>query len=473
MNKLAQAISNEFNDTVTENGMGALKSTTSKCVDLFFSIGAMRGQNIIPAFAAAFAENPNLAVRIALWARDVREGAGERQIFRDICSWLEILGNREAQLIIPKISEIGRWDDLLVFNILSTKKIAFEQIRGALMQGNGLCAKWMPRKGPVAEELTKYFNLTPRKWRKLLVNTTKVVEQQMCAKDWNHIEFGKVPSIAAKRYQKAFLRNATDNYNTYLSKLSSGEEKVNAAAIYPHQVVQGMHTKEGATLALAQWEALPNYMGSESILPMVDVSGSMAGANVLDIAVALGLYVADKGKGPFKDCFLTFSGKPKLHHLSGNIIAKYNQMERADWDMNTNISAAFAEILLTAVRNRVSAEDMPRYLLILSDMQFDQCTTFDNVYEARIGVYPNNIINPMRAMQVVSSHYQQAGYQVPKIVFWNLADRGNNIPVKFSEDGVALVSGFSPSIMKSVLKAENFNPQAIMLDTVMRERYDF
>lgn len=478
MNKFAQVIAQESNATVTEKGMAAFKSSNDRNVDLFFKIGAMRGQNVVPAFQLAFDENADIATRIALWARDVREGAGERQLFRDITNYLETKAPSTLVKMLPLIPVLGRWDDLLIFNNPHVNGLVGSLISKALEDSNGLCAKWMPRKGPVAVGLTKFFGVSPKQWRKTLVSLTNVVEQKMCAKDWNHIEFGKLPSLASKRYSKAFLRNATDNYNTYLGLLSEGKEKVNAAAIYPHQIVERIETTQDVVLADAMWNALPNYLGDEAILPMIDTSGSMhqhignASTMVAHIAFALGMYLAEKSKGPFKDCFLTFSENSEFQKLTGSITSRYQQVNTAGWGGTTNIASAFNAVLEMALKNKVSVKDMPKIILILSDMQFDQCVNLGtkSTLETQYSWSVRPKVNP-NALEMIKQKYQASGYPVPKIVFWNLCDRGNNIPVLFRQDGTALISGFSPAIMKSVLAAKNFTPEDIMMETVMSDRY--
>jgi hypothetical protein len=183
--------------------------------------------------------------------------------------------------------------------------------------------------------------------------------------------------------------------------------------------------------------------------------GNNSKVTCLDVAVSLGLYLADKNVGKFKDTFLTFSGSPELLHLKGNIIQKCQQMVKSNWDMNTNLVKAMDKILKTAVEGNVSQEEMPQMLLILSDMQFDQCAKFDD-----------------SAMQMITRKFQAAGYNVPTIVFWNLR-AADNVPAKFDQRGVALISGFSPSIMKAVLSGdtEQFTPEGIMLKAVMSDRY--
>jgi hypothetical protein len=165
--------------------------------------------------------------------------------------------------------------------------------------------------------------------------------------------------------------------------------------------------------------------------------------------------LADKNKGVFKDTFLTFSTKSELLTLKGNIVDKVNQIVRSKWDMSTNLHAAFEKILSVAVKANAPQEDMPAMVLILSDMQFDQCVRNDD-----------------SAMQMIERKYAEAGYTMPKVVFWNL-NASDNVPVKSDKSGAALVSGFSPAIMASLLGAdvEQFTPEGIMLKTVMVDRY--
>jgi len=468
MSTFAQAVAAQT--TTTTNGAKAYTSTLSAAVDLFFKIGASRGKNIISDFTAAYVENPDVALRIAQWARDVRGGSGERQIFRDILQHLENSAPADAQRLINNIPEIGRWDDLLVLTNPLLKQHAFGLIKVALEAGNGLCAKWMPRKGKVAEELRAFLGYSPKRYRKTLVTLTQVVETQMCAQQWDEIEFGKVPSVAAARYKKAFNRNAPETFAAYADALSKGEAKVNAGAVFPYDVLKGAFSQYGRNSmplperqhAIAQWAALENFVGDASVLPMVDVSGSMycpagghnskSNVTCMQVAVSLGLYLAEKNTGAFKDTFLTFTDQPKLYNLKGDVFQKMDQMT-GKVGYSTNIQAAFREVLRVAVEGKVAQADMPANIVILSDMQFDQVSRDDAT-----------------AFDMIREEYKAAGYDAPRIVFWNLNAHGN-VPTRFNQSGVALVSGFSPAIAKTVLKAENFDPMNIMLQAVMVDRY--
>lgn len=468
-------MSNTFVDAVenqearTTNGMKAHKSTTNKVVDLFFKIGASRGKDIVPDFVKAYVEDKALAARVALWARDARGGAGERKLFRDILAYLEFADEDLAMAMLHKVPELGRWDDIFCFKSDKFKHAAYDMLKAALENKDGLAAKWTPRKGELAAEIRNYFGWSPKFYRKTLVGLTKVVETQMCANDWDNINFNHVPSLAAARYKKAFNRHGTA-FAEYVAKLVKGDAsvKVNAGAVYPYDVLKGVGSyrfgfdKTEKDHVIAQWAALPNYVGDANILPLVDVSGSMccpAGGkgttSCMDVAVSLGLYLAEKNQGKFKDTFLTFSSTPELLHLKGNVIEKMDQMVRSSWSMSTNLNAAFNRILEVAVKGNVPQAEMPEMLLILSDMQFDACAKYDH-----------------SAMEMIERKYAQAGYNVPQIVFWNL-NASDNVPVKADKSGAALVSGFSPSIVKAVLGADmsEFTPYGIMMKTIMNDRY--
>lgn len=480
MTTFANAILNA--KTTTENGMRARVSSGAACVDLFFKIGAMRNQDPIPAFVAAYAEDRETALRIAQYARDIRGGMGERKIYRAILNWLSVNDAEAANALASKTPLIGRWDD--IFEFIKNPKMhdhITSMIRNGLEVEDGLLAKWLPREGknrPLAGIIRSSLKMTPKQYRKTLVRLSTVVESDMCAKNWDGINFSHVPSVAASRYRTAFWRN-TPKFAEYVEQLKQQKlnpvlegsiVKVNASAIFPHDVIKGKFSTYGAAplsatdldFMTAQWDALPNYVGDASILPLVDVSGSMgisAGGTkttCLDVAVSLGLYLADKNVGKFKDTFLTFSAEPQLLHLKGNIVQKLDQMVRSKWNMNTNLEAALVKILATAIAGDVPQSEMPKVLLILSDMQFDQC------------IRPND-----SAIKMIKDKYKAAGYTYPAVVFWNLRDAGNT-PVKYNKIGTALVSGFSPAILKSVLSADldDFTPESVMWGAIGNPRYD-
>lgn len=458
----------QTNDTTTENGMSTNSSSLNRCVDLFFIIGAVRGehpQRILNKFIKAFNENPLIAIKILFWSRDIREGAGERTVFRIIWKWLCEKDSYTAIKNLPNVEFFGRWDDHLVGIGTPSENDIIQRIGACIGLGNGLAAKWMPRKGPIANILRKKLGLTPKEYRKFLSSHTNVVESLMCGKKWNIIDYSKLPSLSLSRYTTAFKRNDGERFLQYIEDIKSGKTTINAKAVYPYDVIKNLN-EGNADLAIQQWNALPNYMlnTNELILPLVDVSGSMKqpvtknnpNLDIMNIALSLGLYISERNIGAFKDYFMTFSNEPTLQHLTGDLEDRLNQLEKSAWDMTTNLEQVFKTILNSALENNVQPDGMPTKVLILSDMEFNKC-----------------IVNPKQnAMEMIESAYCYAGYKVPQIVFWNLKSRHNNIPVKFNKLGTALISGFSPSILKSVLNMDMMNPESVMLKTVTDERYE-
>lgn len=465
----------------TFNGMTTNSSTLNECVNMFFSIGAMRGKDtelVTSLFSNAFDEDPRTAMRILFWARDVRGGAGERQIFRDILSYLAVKNPEAVKVNLDLIPEYGRWDDVHVLFGTPLEDDAIKIVVKGLEEENGLTAKWTPRKGEIFNKIRRALKVDPKTLRKTLVNLSNTVEQKMCAGDWESIEYSKVPSLAISRYGKAFGKNDQERFGEFIESLQRGETKVNTGALYPYDVTKNINVRGEADLAIEQWKSLPNWMegSNERIIPVVDTSGSMmtsAGKNgnvtCLDVAVSLGLYISERNEGPFKDTFITFSSKPQIQVLKGNLVDRFSQLRNSDWGMSTNIQAVFDKILEEAIRRNIPQDQMPTKVLILSDMEFDMANSSNGGGYWRRGV--EHEWNPT-VMDLVDEMYSEAGYERPNIIYWNLNASGGNFPVKYDESGTALVSGFSPSIMKSLLGGEDMSPVSIMDKTVNSDRYE-
>ena len=467
MNKLVESTLTK--DSKTLNGMLTHSTSLNKCLDFFALAGASRNMSendITKLFTGAFAENPNFAAKILFWARDIRGGAGERRLFRICMMWLSENYPAESKLLTEHIPEFGRWDDIFY----GDSDQAIESIIWALASANSLCAKWMPRKGPIANQLRKEMDCTPKEYRKALVALTNVVETRMCKKEWNQITYKGIPSKAFSKYQKAFWKNDPTRFESFLNDVKEGKSSINAGAIFPHDVIKSYINDYDATNNAAiteQWNALPNYMegSTERILPVCDVSGSMNGTP-MDVSISLGLYISERNEGAFKDAFMTFSANPEMQYLKGDVFQRVQQLSQADWSMNTDLQLTFKTILSKAVSEKVPVNEMPTKLLIISDMEFDaahgdQWSSYDEVSEW----------NPT-AMEMIKNEYKQSGYEMPGIVFWNVNGRAGSITSQATTENTALVSGFSPAILTSVLSGKITHPLQVMIDTIQNERYN-
>ncbi len=482
----------EANRTYTENGAVTHATTYSDCLDLFATIGALRSsseQEILKRFVRAFAEDPDLAMKTLFFARDVRGGLGERKVFRVCLRWLAENKPASAKKNISYIAEYGRWDDLLSFMGTPCEKDALLVIKqqletdlNAMDIGDeiSLLAKWLPSVNAsnaqtvaYAKRIARFLGMPDATYRKTLVKLhshIRIIENNLRQKDYS-FDYSKQPSKAMFKYRKAFQRNDSERYSAFLSKVSRGEVQLHAGTLMPYELVEpyldvrgyrnsfmrNISENEKNTLN-ATWASLPAFGGDENALAVVDTSGSMyCGGKPLPAAVALslGLYFAEHNTGAFQNHFIEFSSRPQLIEVKGDTfadrlryVASFNEVA------DTNLEAVFDLILNAAVRNKIPQEELPATLYLISDMEFNCCvrnagaTNFENA-KVKFAVH---------------------GYQLPKIVFWNVQNRNTQQPVTQNEQGVALVSGCTPRIF-NMISAGGLSPLGYMMEILGAERY--
>lgn len=483
------------NLSITENGARGYKSTGKALVDLNFKVASLRNasdDDILALFMDAFYENEELAMKWLFFARDVREGLGERRLFKVIIQYLAHYRESDVNKVIQYIPEYGRWDDYFVLLNTYMKDKVISILRSQLYKDVenwkagteiSLLAKWLPSENASSKEtkklalkLCKSFGLTPRLYRVTLSNLRKylkVVEVDMSHRDWDKINYSAVPSKANLKYNKAFLRNDEERRREFLSKVESGDEKINAGTLYPHDIVLSYmksadkeYWNYTTTYHVDQtleslWKALPNTVnGNQSTIVVADGSGSMLSGSVvppLAVANALAIYFAERCNGEFKDKYITFSEHPRLVDMSSvhSLAHKLMIAEKHSEVANTNIEAVFDLILKTAIAGEMRQEDIPANVLIISDMEFDGCS------------YPHD---KSSLFDNISKKFEMAGYKLPRLVFWNVASRTGTIPMTENENGVALVSGFSVHIAKMVLSGK-LDPYEVLVEQLMSERY--
>ena len=473
----------EVNNTVTENGAQTHMTTGSDCLDLFATIGALRGatdDEIITRFVRAYTENRDIAMKLLFFARDIRGGLGERRVFKVILNWL---ANNEPATVrknIVHIAEYGRFDDLLCLmgtacekEMLDVLKMQFETDNEALKNGNevSLLAKWLPSVNAsnaetvlLAKKIARHFGMNDASYRKALVALRahiRIIENNLREKDYS-FDYSKQSSKAMYKYRKAFIRNDGDRYHSFLKKVSIGEAKLHAGTLMPYEIIAPFFRKkvgmEERKAIHTTWISQEDFGNTENALAVIDGSGSMyCGAAPIPAAVAfsLGIYFAERNSGAFQNHFITFSENPQLVEIKGeDILDKVRYCQSYDEVANTNIQKVFELILDTAVKNAVPQEELPQKLYIISDMEFDSCTD-----DASLSNF-----------EYAKKIYAEAGYTLPEIVFWNVESRNRQQPVTMNEQGVALVSGCTPRLFKMVASG-TMNPWAFMLEVVESERY--
>lgn len=511
------------NYTYTENGAIALKSTGNKVLDAFGSLAAMRdapAEDILRVFYTAFYEDQALTMRLLFYVRDIRGGQGARRVFRIITRHLALTN---PDLIINNFDNFlffGRGDDL--FCLFETPieeqmmqyvlKVLAEDL-AAVHNGGGcsLLAKWMPsinsaskNSRELARKFIQYWGLSNQRYRLLLSQLRRqidIVESYMSANEWDKINFENLPSRAAMLYSDAFARHCLESYVQYLTEVAQGESKINAAALFPVDIINKVMSEpdslKNRILYDALWKALPDYFEglNETGICVVDTSGSMTWTNLkgnitpLKVALSLGLYCADKAKGPFANHFITFSGSPELQEITGeNIFEKISCMQHTNWGVNTNVEAVFDLILNTALANNSPQEDLPSKLYIISDMQFDACAFKGDRYWGED--QKKNAIKPETLIESMRQKYAENGYVMPALIFWNVAGKQTGIfQLKATDGQCCMVSGYSSSLFKSIIEGTDFetetntetgeeiqkqkiDPVTVMERTLNSERYD-
>ena len=499
LNSFEEVLDKKYNISITENGAVGYATTKHDLLDMNFKVASYRHMStdqMIHDFVGALNQDFELAIAWLFYVRDVREGLGERRLFRTLFKYLAESHPATAAKLVGYIGEYGRYDDLMELLdtavhqdvmkvIVTTLTSDIENMKAG--KSISLLAKWMPSNNTSshvtvarAKILQKALKLSPKEYRKMLAslrNYLNVVECDMSANNWSEINYEAVPSKANLIYKKAFLKHDEARRLEYLAKLEKGEAKINSAAAFPHDIDHkyskgnggwgySLATKVDPTLE-AMWKALPD-MGIENTIVVADGSGSMtctvdnsSGVTALEVANALAVYTAERCRGEFKNTYITFSSRPQLVHLNGRtLLDNLREAARHNEVANTNIEATFDLILKTAVDGHMAQEDLPKNVLIISDMEFDSATSQG---WGRSSVNAN-------LFEQIKRKFAAAGYKVPRLIFWNVNSRSCTIPVKENDLGVALVSGFSVNILKMVM-SDRMDPWMLLVDTLVSARY--
>lgn len=497
MNSLSRTLNDEFNYAMTENGAMAYRTTGKALLDLNFAVASLRSASpvdIANRFEKAFFEDKVIAMKWLFYARDIRGGLGERRLFRTVFGNMASTNPKYIAPLIRLVPEYGRWDDL--WCLLDTKlaknvlEVVAEQLEADILgmekgESISLLAKWLPTAKSSNASTRKYARQiinfvgvdekTYRKTKSKLLKHLDVVEVKMSSNRWDEIKYEAVPSRANLRYNPAFLRHDEERRREFLSKLEKGEVKINAGTLFPHDIVH-KYTNGGWSRSIGSydatleglWKALPDVVkGCGNTIVVADGSGSMTvrvgGTDVsaLEVANALAIYFAERSSGQFKDNYITFSRNPRLVDLSNgkNLREKLQIALRHSEVADTDVEAVFDLILTTAIRYNMRQDELPENILIISDMEFNGCA---------VASRGNRLDN--RLFQMIAKRYADAGYKLPRLVFWNVNSRTGAIPIKENDLGVALVSGFSTNIVKMVMSNQT-DPYACLLEALNVERY--
>lgn len=450
----------------TENGAKTNASSLNPVLDFFALAGAMRGRvdDAVKLFKKAYAEDNLLALRALFYLRDIRGGQGERDLFR---ACLPLVSREVLKKNLPLVPEYGRWDDILKLDIITIAPIIKEQLeQDALAMAKGesisLLAKWLPSENAsskttkaLAKAIATVLDLTPSEYRKILSkfrSYIKLLEQNMSTNQWAEIDYEKVPSQAMRKHTKAFYRHDEDRFKEFLGDVKTGEKKIKTSTLFTYEVFDLVQSGDAET-ADALWNNLPDYTNGSNALVIADVSGSMMG-RPMSVSVSLALYFAEHNTGAFHNYFMTFSDRPQLTKVLGTTLEdKLDMIENSDWGGSTNIEAAFDAILSAAQKDKASADEMPKILYIISDMEFNSC------------VRGTDLTNYENA----KAKFEAAGFTLPHVVFWNVDARNNQLPATMYDNNVTLISGSSASTFRYAVEGKT--PLESMTDILNSERY--
>ena len=481
-------------EKLTENGAVGYETTGKALVDLNFAVASLRNEEedkIIKRFIPAFYEDRVLAMKWLFFLRDVRGGLGERRAFRIIIKYLAQSAPEMTGNLIEIMAEYGRFDDLLCLIGTPLEEKVLEVLKAQLKmdilnmeneKAISLCAKWMPGNNTsskasreTAAKLQSFMGLTAKEYRKMLSSLRaylNVTEIYMSDNRWDEIDYAKVASKANVIYRNAFLAHDEIRRKNYLNEVQKNGAVMHAGVLMPHEIAVRYTVRTGWKINLggedaaleALWKNLPNTVAdAQNVLCVVDGSGSMlcpvgdGNTTALHVSNALGIYFAERMSGAYHNKFITFSSSPKYVDLSAcKTLREKLELAFSHNDYtNTNIEATFNLILQTAVKNHLKQNELPQVILVISDMEFDA---------AMCGCNTGTLFD------TIKKKFAMYGYQMPKLVFWNVNSRTNVIPVRENELGVALVSGFSVNVCNMVLSNE-LNPFACLKKVLDGERY--
>lgn len=484
---MLEYLKQKSNKTFTENGAATYSSTLSDCLDFFATVGALRRESeeeIVSRFMRAYTENKDIAMKLLFFARDIRGGLGERRVFKTIIKWLSCNEPESLRKNLQYIAEYGRFDDLMILFGTPLERDMLEYIKTQLykdlevMENGGdvsLLAKWLPSVNAsngetkrLAKRVAHYLRLDDGAYRKILVRLRahiRIIENNLREKDYT-FDYEKQPSKALFKYRNAFMRNDGERYSEFLNKVNTGKAKLNTNVLTPYEIITPFFKRkvsdEERNSINATWNALKDYTADENALAVIDGSGSMYSySNPIPatVALSLGIYFAERNKGAFKNHFITFSENPQLVEIKGDdILDKVRYCHDFNEIANTNIQRVFELVLNAAKKNNVPQEELPKRLYIISDMEFDDCVD---------GASQTNF-------EYAKKLFENAGYKLPEIAFWNVSSRNIQQPVTKNEQGVILVSGCTPRIFSMIADGSisDSTPYEFMLEVLMSERYE-
>ena len=484
----------EANYTRTLNGAMTHSSSGDACLDFFAVAGGMRWrrrEDQIALYDRAYIETPELAAKLLFHLRDIREGMGERKLFRTLLRHVAFAWPETAKKNVRYVAEFGRWDDLMCLLGTPAEEEAVRVIRRQLAEDMAalkrreageedahisLLAKWLPsdnasspKTRKSARDMIAALGMEKREYRAMLTALRArigLAERCLSKGQAEKVNYEAVPAQAMLKYRCAFGKRDAARFHKYLDDVRKGVRRIHTGTLFPYEVLRPFFSDccwsindPGEMGALEQlWKHLPGEIGSANAISVVDTSGSMyCGREVKPalISQAMGLYCAERCKGVFHNHLITFESDPHLVEIKGKTLRdKLRYIGALPWGGSTNLEGVFDLILRTAVNANAKQEEMPAVLYIFSDMEFN--------YAVR---------DPSRTVyEACRAKFEAHGYRMPAVVFHNVNSWQMQAPVTAHTRGTALQSGASTHALKEKFDG-NITPMDHMLRVLNGKRY--
>ena len=462
-------------------------------------------------FKNALIENDEIALANLLYTLDIRNGKGERALFKSYFYTLIEMNKDCAIQILPYIPELGRWD--YVFEGIGTEieENVYELIRAYLMMDIknynenkpvSLLAKWLPsikthnKKNYFAVKLAKKLNLTEKEYRKILSklrDSLNIVEKHITNKEYEKIEYISVPSKAMVKYKNLFFTKDEVRFKEFIEELKDSKKakydnlfmndfakmyldnlmKIGINYFYERTIkeacrllfnnfflkdleensqILSQNFKNEKNLINTMWKKQSKIEFDKNVLVIADTSGSMEGTP-FETAISLAIYISQNNKSEeWRNKFIIFSSD--CIEYSYDKDAEFTDIidEIPLIVDNTDIDKVFTKILNDSLEKNLPQLDE---VIIISDMEFDMVQDKKD----------------MSNFKHWKSEFAKYNYELPKIIFWNVARNVESFPVTKLDYGTCLVSGYSKNILKSIIDIENFDPIDIMLKTLEEKNY--
>ena len=490
MGKLRDALVEESTWDKTWNGADMKKTTQSACLDLFGLAGSMRdstNEHRRSLFEKAYNENPDMAMKLLFYIRDIRGGYGERKTFQEMLIWAACENPNSVEKNLWAILEFGYAKDL--YSLIGTPvedamwdfmkhQFEIDLYNMKANKGVSLLAKWIAtpdsksestsRLGKITAKKLGYSYKTMRDYKNKLRALRKYInipEAKMCSGKWDDIEYSKCTSRFILKNRKALLKHDADRFNAWLDATAKGKANINTGTLTPYDVIHQLVSDGNSKELDVMWNNLEDNCTGNAMV-MCDTSGSMSFVysgmvKPIEVAIALSIYLSQRNKGDLKNIVMTFESIPNVVELnSKSLNGNYNILKDAPWGGSTDLEAAFDLLLRLAVKNKVPVEDMPDALIIISDMQ--------------INCLGNGMIDEdgrMTFFDTMKIRFEERGYKMPHAVFWNVNAIKPTFHASMNDAGVSFVSGYSTNVYKQVMESLGKTPYEMMLSVVESERY--